>query len=358
MLRPWKKGALATMDGKARFAEISFVDKNSMKITPMVDFPMERIDRRFVTASEAGICIIGSNHTFFIADMVNKKTKKIMPLATWRFREAQPIVLDAENGIVCFGYYASDGYEKQSSYNIIYDVKNDKLLYESPEDGEEYSLLYPFTTELILCEKINKNVKQGVFLFNWKTKEITNNELTKKIYSLGNTAILYPGVNINIKESYLFAEFPIPGVLHDKNFKVIWDKNIENVKVIPLDYLVPEGKWLYSFFISSDGKWASNFIGGYKGYYGELLDKRVFFHLDSRYPNGISMPVFTDEYYENPKTYESFVEHPEYGMCFAGEKQIKDKNGKEQLYLSLYKMSDVLAEINRQLLEKAKEVLH
>jgi len=60
------------------------------------------------------------------------------------------------------------------------------------------------------------------------------------------------------------------------------------------------------------------------------------------------MPIFTDEFYKDPKRFESFVEHPEYGMCFAGEKRIKDNKGKEKLFLSLYKMDDVLAEINRQ----------
>ncbi|MDR2923532.1 MAG: hypothetical protein LBU85_09365 [Treponema sp.] len=82
----------------------------------------------------------------------------------------------------------------------------------------------------------------------------------------------------------------------------------------------------------------------------------MFFHMDSRYPNGISMPIFVDGYYERPWDWGSFVEHPEYGLCYAEEKY-REENGKRKLYLRLYKMSDVLAEINRQLLEKAKGVV-
>jgi len=200
-----------------------------------------------------------------------------MPLATWRFDAVIPLVLDSKNGIICFIYSASRSYEEQSFYNIIYDVKNDKVLYESPEEGEGNGLLCPFTTELVLCVKFNKKDEQGYFLYNWKTKEIINNELTKKLYSLNYRGILLPNENTNINEGYLFTEIPIPGKIYNKNVKVTWDENYENVKVIPLDYLIPEGKWLYSFFISADGKWATNFIGGYKGYYGELIDKRVFF---------------------------------------------------------------------------------
>jgi hypothetical protein len=42
-------------------------------------------------------------------------------------------------------------------------------------------------------------------------------------------------------------------------------------------------------------------------------------------------------------------------MSFV-EKVEKEVNGKEKQYLRLYKMDDVLAEINRQLLEAANEI--
>jgi hypothetical protein len=82
------------------------------------------------------------------------------------------------------------------------------------------------------------------------------------------------------------------------------------------------------------------------------LYKRVFFHLDGRYPNGVSIPVFTEDLQKWGPERASFVEHPEYGWCFAEEKYRVEK-GKEKQYLRLYKMSDAVDEINRRLKEAA-----
>ncbi|MDR3056743.1 MAG: hypothetical protein LBU84_01215, partial [Prevotella sp.] len=39
MLRPWKAGTLATIDGWGRFAELSFEKKDRIKIKPLIKFP-------------------------------------------------------------------------------------------------------------------------------------------------------------------------------------------------------------------------------------------------------------------------------------------------------------------------------
>jgi len=362
LLRPWNKGTLATMNGKARFAEISFTEKNRIKITPLINFPEQRIDRLLVTAPESGICITNSGSMFFIADTVNKKTKEFMPIWGSSFNQDVPIVLDAENGIIIFRYYDSGFYRIQPRLNIIYDVKNDETLYRSSEGGEENQFIYPFSTELILCAKYiwdetkNNWKRQELFLYNWKTKEIFQNDLTKFLTGNEIKLLLSHGVNIDLKERYMFADFPIPGKeLDTKKVKITWDENYEDVKVIPLDYLIHEGQYLCDFFISPDGKWAMVLFGGYDGYYGESLYKTVFFHLDSRYPNGMSMPIFTEDYDKYHFRRGAFLEHPEYGWCYADEKHKEDDKGKEKLYLRLYKMSDVLEEINRNAFENIVE---
>jgi hypothetical protein len=355
LLRPWKKGTLATMngkDGKARFAEISFKGKAGMTITQLGNFPEEPIDRMLITAPEAGICITRVGKMFFIADIVNKKTKRYSPLYQWRFHESFPKVLDEENGIICFGYYAKNDYKEQHSYNIIYDVKNDKVLYESPENGEENSFICPFSTELILCGKYiwdetqNHWKREKYFLYNWKTKEILQNELTKLLTGNEKATILSYGENIDLKGRYMFANFPIPGEkIGTKKAKITWNENYENVKVIPLDYLIHEGQFLCDFYISSDGKWATVDIGEFS--YDDSSYQTIFFHLDNRYPNGMSIPIFTEGYGKHHFGGGAFFEHPEYGWCFAVEKYKEDDKGMEKLYLRLYKMSDVLEEINR-----------
>ena len=340
MLRPWKDGKLVTMDGKARFAELSFVGKSRIRIKPLVNFPRERIDRVLVAAPEADVCVTQSGAQKHVADISTGKTKSFAPLINWRFSEGLPTLFDPINGIIRFGYY-SDDRDTLPSYNIIYDPKNDKILYESPERGDSIAFLFSFTPELTLTVKYNDNTRD-VFFYNWWTQEITRNELTDKITDLGLMTDLRPGRNINLEERYLFAHIGKLG--EQKNVKLTWDENYENVEVILLDYLIPEGKRFHDIFFSADGRWATTFVSIYYNSYGEMLVKRAFFHLDSSYPNGISMPVFVDDYDEYHAEQGSFVEHPAYGWCFAEEKYRGEK-----LYLRLYKMSDVLAEINRQL---------
>ena len=341
MLRPWKKGTLVTMDGKARFAELSFVGRSRIRIRPLVNFPLERIDRRLVVAPEAGVCITQSSYKFHVADISSGKTKSFAPLRTWRFSEGTPSIFDSVNGLICFGYYSQDHSNRMSSYNIIYDPKNDRILYESPERGELISFIFSFTSELTLTVRYNDDMRD-FFFYNWWTQELTRNELTEKITSLGLMFDLRPGRNINPVERFLFADIGKLG--EQKNVKLTWDENYEDVTVIPMDYLIPEGKRLNDITLSADGKWATTFVSGYYGLYGEMLVKRAFFHLDGRYPNGISMPVFADDYDVNRAEQGSFVEHPVHGWCFAEEKYLN-----ERLYLRLYKMSDVLAEINREI---------
>jgi len=348
MLRPWKQGTLATMDGNARFAEISFTGDYGFRVKALVDFPKQRINGILVVSPDSNLCITKGDRLFFIAETVNKKTKEYMPLASWKWIGNIPRVLDAENQIILINYSASDSYRRnpgyQPCYNIIYDLKNDLELYRSPEEGEVISLYFPITSELIISQKIkNNNINEYIF-YNWKTKEIAINDLTKKLNVLGAAGSLGLGYNINLAERYMFTD--VGESDNKKKVKITWDENYENVKVISLDYLFPEDKWLYDISISADNKWAATFAGGYKGINGKLLDKIVFFHLDERSPNGISMPIFASGLDNYSPNRGAFVEHPIHGLCYADEIWAKEK-GKNKQYLRLYKMSDVLAEINK-----------
>ncbi|MDR0314083.1 MAG: hypothetical protein LBI14_10875 [Treponema sp.] len=356
LVYPWKEGKLATIDGKGRFAEISFVGKWHMRIKPLVNFPGERIDRLLRVATESNIFVTKSGEEFFVADVAAKKTKSLVPWWGWRFKVGVPVFLDSENGIINFNYYASDDYKSepgsQPYYNVIYDAKNDQVLYESPKEvGENFGLDAPITPEWAMAEIPNDDGIPGTktILYNWKTHETAENELTKKLIIPGLSSIWDPGQNHNLEGRYLFADIPpIPGEMFDKKVKVTWDENYENVTVIPLDYMMPpEAKWWYDFYLSADGKWATNLFGGYRGLYGESLARRVFFHLDARYPNGMSMPIFVDGYHNDPLNYGSFVEHPAHGLCYAEEVYNQ--------YLRLYKMDEVLAEINRQAADMAAQ---
>jgi len=352
MLRPWKKGTLVTMDEKARFAELSFVGDSRIKIKALVDFPMERIDPVLRTAPEAGIIVTQSGAQKHVADISTGKTKSFTPLNTWRYSEGMPNIFNPTIGLVRFSYYRERNVDDRLPwYNIIFDPKNDKTVYQSPEIGEDISFNFPFTDELVLTLKRNGDDTQEFIFYNWRTREITRNELTKKYTLMNLYEILRHDYNINIMRRFSFADIGVYGEVK-KKIKLTWNENYEDVTVISLDYLIPKGLMLNDFVLSADGKWATTFISGYEGLRGELLVKRAFFHLDNRYPNEISMPVIINEYDDDHPERGSFVEHPVYGWCFADRKDINEKR-----YLRLYKMSDVLAEIERLMVNGVEENL-
>jgi hypothetical protein len=155
---------------------------------------------------------------------------------------------------------------------------------------------------------------------------------------------------------YLIGDMEAKG--YDGHFKISWNEDFDKVEVLPVreilrQQLRNQDYFVTSFVLSHGGEWARGRVGGYRGLYKEYLYKSVFYHMDNKYPGGMSMPILSEEYEGDNEPKRAFVNHPEYGMCFAQEWHKKE----EGRFLRLYKMSDVLAEINRRLLEKAEDIL-
>jgi hypothetical protein len=354
MLRTWKEGTLVTVDRNARFSEISFIGKNGMRIKPLVNFPRMALDNNSLEAHpEHDLIISNSARRFHVADIAAKKTKSFAPYLTGKHNEQTPIVMDGSEGIMIFPYHWIDDYSGRFNFFVVYNYKTDKIIKEIKIE-ENIGLRYPLDSENLIAGIKPRELPMIYYIYNWRTGERTENELTKTTTKLQARLTLFPLVNINLEKRFLFSR--IEAFEEPNNGKITWEEGFTDVKVVPIGYLVPPEKWLDHFFLSPDGQWATCFAGGYRGLFGEYLEKREFFHLDGRYPNGISLPVFADGYYKYNWQGGAFVNHPVHGMCFAEEKLKKELFG-ERRYLRLYKMSDVLAEINRQLLKKANEIL-
>jgi hypothetical protein len=354
-LRTWKEGTLVTVDRNARFSEISFIGKNGMRIKPLVNFPRMALDNNSLrTYPEHDLIISNSARRFHVADIAAKKTKSFAPYLTGKHDESTPILMDGSEGIMIFPYYWIDDYSGRFNFFVVYNYKTDKIIKDIKIE-EDMRLRYPLDSENLIASTRQYPLPKIDYIYNWRTGERTENELTKTTTKLEADISLSPLVNINLEKRFLFSkiyafEKPNCGI-------ITWEEGFTDVKVVPIGYLAPnKDKWFEEFLLSPDGQWANCFIGGYWGLFGEQLGKRVFFHLDGRYPNGISLPVFADGYYEYHWQPGAFVNHPVHGMCFAEEKLKKELFG-ERRYLRLYKMSDVLAEINRRSQEKTKDVL-
>jgi len=342
MLQPWKEGKLATIDGWGRYAEISFVGANKIKITALVDFPRAKQDEYgFITYPEAGIITSTTGKMHHIAWIDGKKTKSHIPLLSWVHQEFPAVLLDSKEGLVVYGYSLERNKNDVNKSLFIYNYKEDRMINKSNDElpylpiiamDEKYALSY----HTVLDESGRHSRK--VF-YNWRTSEAVENELSRTIDKNKYGLSFNPLRNIHVPKRFLFM------YVNEQKIKITWDENYSDVKVTPISYLIPKGKSFGDFTISADGNWATTYVSGYSGSnIFENLSKRAFFHLDERYPNGISLPVITDDYERYNQN--AFVNHPVHGMCFAQEWH-KKENGKDKLYLCLYKMSDVLAEINK-----------
>jgi hypothetical protein len=365
MLQPWKDGKLATIDGWGRFAEISFEKNNRMRIKHLVNFPRRRLDGLFRTWPDADLLWTQTSQMHCIADVKNKKTKAFIPLLTWTYGSGYPVLLDKEEGLILFPYDTFINGQKVFR-QIYYNYLRDKIVSDTGE-FQPLKFYWALDRERVLVDDFSQRYPYredkgfiDFYIYNRITGEKIRNELTDTIRSLQvRSNNLSEHGAMSWGRRYLIGDLEAKG--YDGYFKISWNEDFSEVDVLPLDEILQlqlrnQGYYLNSFILSLGGEWATTRVGGYNGLYNESLWKRAFYHMDGKYPGGMSMPILSEEYEGRNEPERAFVNHPEYGMCFAQEWH-KKENGRDQLYLRLYKMSDVLAEINRQLLEKANEVL-
>ncbi|MDR0403901.1 MAG: hypothetical protein LBH35_09970 [Treponema sp.] len=349
-LQPWKDGKLATLDGWARFSELSFEGAGKIKINSLVKFPDMQIGPLFTVWPEAELWFSQSARMDHVAYMETKFTKSFIPFMRGGYSEDMPFLLDKDEGLLAFVYYQNGWGESGRKY-LLYNYKKDVLL-DEPEDTEVRYEGFLDRDSLLASNLIHRNDSwfSEYFLYDWRTDKKTENELTKKLTELNMLRIYCTAVgNVNTQKRFLIAKSEALG----GHVKINWDEGFKDVKVTPINFLLSKDKYYDVFTISSDGKWAHSLVGGYRGLYEERLYKNAFYHIDDRYPGGISPPVLMD-YTEYHPPYGVFIEHQVHGMCYAIEHH-KMENDTDQLYLRLYKMDEILKEINRQLLEMANK---
>ena len=209
-----------------------------------------------------------------------------------------------------------------------------------------------YSNKFIAAERLSDNTSDvKFFMFDYKTKERTDNELTKKMSELF-FGTFHDDIKLNLNKRMIISN--TDGSPYNIYFVLKWDENYGNVKMIPFNFLVPKGKFIAEIIsVSKDFDWVLLEICGYRGIKNELLSKYAFMKMDENNPVLFSPLVILGDYYDdgNLWRYTSFFEHKQYGTCLFFTKEDR-KQGKD--VSSFYKMSDVQAEIDRILLEKAK----
>ncbi|MBP3772943.1 MAG: hypothetical protein J6I53_09695 [Treponema sp.] len=181
-------------------------------------------------------------------------------------------------------------------------------------------------------------------MFDYETKERTDTELTKKMSELF-FEIYYEYIKFNLDKRMIISH--TAGSPYSVYFVLKWDENYENVKMIPFNFLLPEGKFIGEVQeVSKNFDWVLLRISSYEGLKGEPLSKYAFMKIDENNPALFSPLVILDDYCApgNKWRYTSFFEHPKYGTClfYTQENGLKGKD-----VSAFYKMSDVQKEIDK-----------
>jgi hypothetical protein len=360
MVRPWKEGKLVTLDGWGRYAEISFSGANKMAIKSLVEFPRVQQDGwGFMTWPESGVIASKSGKMDHIAAVDDNKTKSHVPLLTWVHNEPYVVLLDPDEGLIAYQYSLNRNDRDIGVSLFIYNYKTDTMVYETPDPGAPSPQKYNIDMQMAIDDRYmlsnsstyHDGWRSDNFFYDWKKGEITRNDLTEYL----NQTNSYVFNNcVQLDRRYLFIKVE-EDEDNEKLLKIDWDAEYSNIQATDMSSLFQEiYKKSYSIseldlIISSDGSWVTTTITDFSEYNPDdtnnrFITTRVFFHIDNKYPNGISIPIFSDgdERSGNTKHDEgAFVRHPVYGMCYAQEWRSEEK-----IYLRLYKMDDVLTAIN------------
>lgn len=254
MLRPWKEGTMATIDGRGRFAELSFEKNNRIKIKPLIRFPGASLDQVLITWPGANLLYAQSaGKMVFLADLGTGRSKAFAPLLSWVHYNVQPALLDPQEGLFLFVYRDHD--DRTIHRTILYNYKTDTVVRE--EDLDLY-MEYSLDGEWLFARSMVKKgetyegrvLLKEMFLYNWKTKEIRRNKLTETFTALDMVGVDFEnGHSLSLQKRYIIGTSRQMG----KKVKLNWSEDYEDVTVLPLDYLLPQGKRFTTFFLSDDG---------------------------------------------------------------------------------------------------------
>lgn len=358
---PWYDNSLVTIDGWGRFSTVEFdIDKKGndvIKLTPLCDFPKKIISDNFWVFPESKTLCVWDMLMMYVYNQNLNEHDSLVPFLSRQGYFYRAFQLNPDELLLGFD---GDTSELQHMLYITYNMKGKKTNLEeignNELDSEQlYFQLGTYSNKFIAAEKVGHN-KSAVkfFMFDYKTKERKENELTKKMSELFSRTF-YEDIKLNLDKRMIISH--ADGSPYSVYFVMKWDENFENVKMIPFNFLVPKDRFIAEIqAVSKSFDWVLIRIGGYKGIKDERLSKYAFMKIDENNPALFSPLVILDDYCDavNLWRYTSFFEHPKYGTClfYTKEDGLKGKD-----VSAFYKMSDVQEEIDRILLEKAKTVV-
>ena len=356
---PWLDGTLVTIDGWGRFSTVEFGfdkrGKDAIKLKPLCEFPKSVVTNHFWVFPESRTICVWDMLMMYVYNQNLNEHDSLVPFLSRRGYFYKAFQLNPDELLLGFngnakimrhiGYITYNMREKRTDFDANTPLYSEQLYFQ----------LGKYSTKFIAAEKLSRNTSNvKFFMFDYETKERTDNELTKKMSELLSRRF-HEDIKFNLDKRMIISYATV--ATDSVDFVLKWDENYENVKMIPFDFLVPEGKFIGEVQeVSKNFDWVLLRISGYEGLKGEPLSKYAFMKIDEENPALFSPLVILDDYRDprNKWRYTSFFEHKQYGTCLFFTKEDR-KQGKD--VSAFYKMSDIQEEIDRILLEKAKSVV-
>ena len=353
---PWLDGSLVTIDGWGRFSTVEFGfdkrGKDAIKLKPLCEFPKSVVTNHFWVFPESRTICVWDMLMMYVYNQNLNEHDSLVPFLSRRGYFYKAFQLNPDELLLGFngnakimrhiGYITYNMREKRTDFDANTPLYSEQLYFQ----------LGKYSTKFIAAEKLSRNTSNvKFFMFDYETKERTDNELTKKMSELLSRRF-HEDIKFNLDKRMIISYATV--ATDSVDFVLKWDENYENVKMIPFDFLVPEGKFIGEVqAVSKNFDWVLLRISGYEGVKGEPLSKYAFMKIDENNPALFSPLVILDEYRDprNKWWYTSFFEHPKYGTCLFFT---KEGGSKGKAVSAFYKMSDIQEEIDRILLEKAK----
>ena len=355
---PWYDNSLVTIDGWGRFSTVEFdIDKKGndvIKLTPLCEFPKSVVTNHFWVFPESKTICVWDMLMMYVYNQNLNEHDSLVPFLSRQGYFYKAFQLNPDELLLGFdgnadilrhiGYITYNMRTKKTDFNPKMPLYSEQLFFQ----------LGKYSTKFIAAEKLSRNTSDvKFFLFDYETKERTDTELTKKMSELF-FGTFHGDIKFNLDKRMIISH--ADGTPYSIYFVLKWDENYENVKMIPFNFLLPEGKFIGEVQeVSKNFDWVLLRISGYEGLKGEPLSKYAFMKIDENNPALFSPLVILDDYCApgNKWIYTSFFEHPKYGTCLF---YTQENGRKEKAVSAFYKMSDVQKEIDRILLEKAKTV--
>ena len=356
---PWVNGTLVTIDGWGRFSTIEFgfdkTGKDAIKLKPLCEFPKSVVTNHFWVFPESKTICVWDMLMMYVYNQNLNEHDSLVPFLSRRGYFYKAFQLNPDELLLGFdgnanimrhiGYITYNMREKKTDFDANTPLYSEQLFFQ----------LGKYSTKFIAAEKLRRNTDNvKFFMFDYETKERTDNELTKKMSELFFD-LYHEKIKINFDKRMIISH--ADGSPYSVWFVMKWDENFANVKMIPFNFLLPKDRFIAEIqAVSKNFDWVLLRISGYEGVKGEPLSKYAFMKIDEENPALFSPLVILDEYRDprNKWRYTSFFEHPKYGTCLFFT---KEGGSKGKAVSAFYKMSDIQEEIDRILLEKAKSVV-